>query len=127
MDIMMPDYKMSKEKALSQLDKLLKNQITLDELVKLLTDEKSETYQAILYARDVLARITTLRGSIYQTPEQIAILPDRYSEDKLIDDCIKYIKNLKPFRFKTNYNDEIGVNKSIELDILVPRGFTVWV
>ena len=127
MDIMMPDYKMSKEKALSQLDKLLKNQITLDELVKLLTDEKSETYQAILYARDVLARITTLRGSIYQTPEQIAILPDRYSEDKLIDDCIKYIKHLKPFRFKTNYNDEIGVNKSIELDILVPRGFTVWV
>lgn len=127
MDIMMPDYKMSKEKALLQLDKLLKNQITLDELVKLLTDEKSETYQAILYARDVLARITTLRGSIYQTPEQIAILPDRYSEDKLIDDCIKYIKHLKPFRFKTNYNDEIGVNKSIELDILVPRGFTVWV
>lgn len=125
MDIMMPDYKMSKEKALSQLDKLLKNQITLDELVKLLTDEKSETYQAILYARDVLARITTLRGSIYQTPEQIAILPDRYSEDKLIDDCIKYIKHLKPFRFKTNYNNEIGVNKSIELDILVPRGFTV--
>lgn len=125
MDIGMPDYKMNKEKALSQLDKLLKNQITLDELVKLLTEEQSETYQAIMYARDVLARITTLRGSICQTPEQIAVLPAKYEEDKLIDDCIKYIKHLKPFRFKTDYNYEFGVKKSIELDIVVPRGFTV--
>ena len=125
MDIRMPDYKMSKEKALSQLDKLLKNQITLDELVKLLTDEKSETYQAIMYARDVLARITTLRGSTCQTPEQMTILPDKYAEDKLVDDCIKYLKQLKPFRFKTDYNHEYGVKKSIELDIVVPRGFTV--
>lgn len=125
MDIMMPDYKMNKEKALSQLDKLLKNQITLDELVKLLTNEQSETYQAIMYARDVLDRITTLRGFTCQTPEQITMVPDKYAEDKLMDDCIKYLKQLKPFKFKTDYNNEIGVKKSIELDIIVPRGFTV--